>query len=67
MEQAADVFLKEQEKEKLRWLAEVFVTSKEKMELLIKATMEREETEILSMLMDIRHKRFPEQKKKFSL
>lgn len=67
LEPAADVFLKEQEKEKLRWLAEVFVTSKEQMELLIKATMEREETEILSMLMDIRHKRFPEQKKKFSL
>lgn len=67
LEQAADVFLKAEDREKLRWLAEAFITTKEQMELLIKSVMEQEETEILSMLMDIRHKRFSERKKKFSL
>ena len=67
LEQAADVFLKAEDREKLRWLAEAFITTKEQMELLIKSAMEQEETEILSMLMDIRHKRFSERKKKFSL
>lgn len=67
LEQASDVFLKAEDREKLRWLAEAFITTKEQMELLIKSAMEQEETEILSMLMDIRHKRFSERKKKFSL
>ncbi len=67
LEQAANVFLKAEDREKLRWLAEAFITTKEQMELLIKSAMEQEETEILSMLMDIQHKRFSERKKKFSL
>lgn len=67
LEQAAEVFLKTEEKEKLRWLAETFITTKEQMEKLTEAVMKQEETEVLSMLMDISHRRFPGKKKRFSL
>ena len=67
LEQAAEVFLKAEEKEKLRWLAETFITTKEQMEKLTGAAMKQEETEVLSMLMDISHRRFPGKKKRFSL
>lgn len=67
LEQAVTFFLKIEEKEKVRWLAEKFVTTKEQMAVLIQFATEQEKTEILSMLMDIRHHRFQEKKKKFSL
>lgn len=67
LEQAAEVFLKTEEKEKLRWLAETFITTKEQMEKLTGAAMKQEETEVLSMLMDISHRRFPGKKRRFSL
>lgn len=67
LEQAAETFLKAEDKEKLRWLAETFIGTKEQMEVLTGAAMKQEETEALSMLMDISHRRFPEKKKKFSL
>lgn len=65
--QAADSFLKQEEKEKLRWLAETFLTAEEQMENVIQVAVEQQKTEELSMLMDIQHKRFPKQKKKFVL
>ena len=67
LEPAAAFFLKMEEKGKVRWLAEEFVSDKEQMNMLIQLATEQERTEILSMLMDIRHNRFPEKKKKFSL
>ena len=67
LEQVAEIFQKAEDKEKLRWLAEVFIATKEQMEVLTRSVMTQGETEALSMLMDISHRRFPEKKKKFSL
>lgn len=65
--EAAETFLEAGETEKLRWLAECFVTTKEQLEVLWKAAAEQERTEVVSVLMDIGHSRFPEKKKGFSL
>lgn len=67
LEQAADSLLKAEEKEKLRWLAEDFVLTKEQEEVLVNEAIRSEQAEMISMLMDIQHRRFPEKKKKFSL
>lgn len=67
LEVGADYFLHSGEMEKLRFLAEEFVETKEQAELLTKAAMKQEQTGAVSMLMDISRRRFPERKKKFSL
>lgn len=67
LEAGADYFLHSGEIEKLRFLAEEFVETKEQAELLTKAAMKQEQTGAVSMLMDISRRRFPERKKKFSL
>ncbi|MBU5472412.1 leucine-rich repeat protein [Roseburia sp. MSJ-14] len=67
LEQAANIFLQSEEQEKLRWLAETFVTTKEEMDILLKQAASQEQAEKVSMLMDIKHQRFSQKKKKFSL
>ncbi|WP_075720469.1 leucine-rich repeat protein [Roseburia sp. 499] len=67
LEQAASVLLEKEEKEKVRWMAEEFAVTKEQVEVFVKAAMDQEQTEAVSMLMDIQHGRFQEKKKKFSL
>ena len=67
LEQAANIFLQNEEQEKLRWLAETFVTTKEEMDILLKQAASQEQAEKVSMLMDIKHQRFSQKKKKFSL
>lgn len=66
MKQAAEIYLQE-ERDKLRWLAEVFADTKEQLQELIQAAIDKEDTEALSMLSDVCHNRFPEKRKKFSL
>ena len=51
----------------MRWLAETFVTTKEEMDVLLKQAANQEQAEKVSMLMDIKHQRFSQKKKKFSL
>ena len=53
--------------EAMRWLAEVFVSEDRQMELLLDTAKRREAPELVSLLMDVKHRRFPGKKKKFSL
>lgn len=67
LKQAAATFLETEETEKLYWLAEHFISTREQSEILWKAAARQERAEEVSMLMDIKHRRFPEKKKRFSL
>lgn len=67
LQQAAEILLEQKEMQKLRWLAEQFIAQKEQMEVLTAVAVKQEDTEVISMLLDIRHHRFPKRKKKFSL
>lgn len=53
--------------EAMRWLAETFVSEDRQMELLLDTVKRREAPELVSLLMDVKHRRFPGKKKKFSL
>lgn len=53
--------------EDLRWLGEVFASTAEQMDVLLETAKRRENAEIISMLMDVKHRRFPAKKKKFCL
>ncbi len=64
---AATAFLEDEEQQKLQWMAEYFIDTKEEMDILMQTAMERKETEALSMLIDICRRRFPQRRKKFSL
>lgn len=67
LEEAANAFLEQEERQKLQWMAEQFVTTKEQIEVLVQQAVNRDEAEVVSRLVDIRHRRFSEKKKKFSL
>ncbi|MEY8390377.1 leucine-rich repeat protein [Lachnospiraceae bacterium 45-W7] len=67
LETGAAYCLKREYPEDLRWLAETFVTEEGQMELLLREAERQDAPEIVSMLMDARHRRFPAKKKKFSL
>lgn len=61
-------YLFEQGKSKeIRWLAEVFVETREELEALLEEANHRKEAGELSSLMDILHRRFPGRRKKFTL
>lgn len=64
---AAITFLNEEEYDKVQWLAECFIDTKEQADVLIQTATERKDTEALSMLMDIYRCRFSERRRKFSL
>lgn len=64
---AASFLLEEQDMGSLRWLAETFAADLGQMELLLAEAKRQEAAEAVSMLMDIRHRRFPVEKKKFCL
>lgn len=67
LQEAAAVLLEQQEKEDLRWLTETFVRDSGQIEQILEAAMRLEDTEAISMIMDVRHRRFPARKKKFCL
>lgn len=61
-------YLLEQENEKdLRWLAEVFVSTSEQMDVLLETAKQRENAQAVSMMMDVKRRRFPARKRKFCL
>lgn len=61
-------YLLEQENEKdLRWLAEVFASTAEQMDVLLETAKQREDAQAVSIMMDVKHRRFPAKKLKFCL
>lgn len=63
----AEMCMLQGDMENLRWLAAHFVTEERQMELLLDAAKQQNMPEMVSMLMDVKHQRFPGKKKKFSL
>lgn len=51
----------------LRWLSEEFVSTSEQMDVLLLEAKHQENTEAVSMMMDVKYRRFPVRKKKFCL
>lgn len=62
---AAEIFLMQEERQLLVWLAEEFVTDVGQMDMLVEAVQEN--AELLSLFMDISHNRFTQKTKGFSL
>ncbi len=67
LREAAAVLLEQQEREDLRWLIETFVTDIGQIETILEEAKKQEDTEAISMMMDVKHRRFPARKKKFCL
>lgn len=67
LKEAAGYFLEQEKREELRWLAEEFAATKEQADVLIQEANSRKDTEALSMLLDVVHRRFPGKKKTFTL
>lgn len=67
MTAAAKRALIERDTELLTWLAENYADRKETLDELIELANQKGETEALSVLMDLRHRRFPVKKRTFSL
>lgn len=67
LKKAAVYVLEQGEQEKLKWMAESFAGSKEELKLMLEAADERKDGALVSMLMDVSHRRFPAGKKKFFL
>lgn len=67
LQEAADFLVKLQEWEDLRWLAEKFVTDRNQMETILDVAKKQEKAQAISIIMDIRHRRFPVREKKFCL
>lgn len=67
LREAAEYFLEQDRMSELRWLAEEFITLSSQMEILLEGSKKREMPEAVSMLMDVKHRRFPAKKKKFCL
>lgn len=66
IEEATDLFLKEEDKGLLFWLADQFVQDREELDGMMKRA--EGNMEAVSLLMDISHRRFPKREKKgFSL
>ena len=61
-------FLIDQEKsEELRWLAESFADTPTQMETLLEEAKQSGQPQIVSLMMDIKYRRFPAKRKKFCL
>ncbi len=67
LQEAAFFLLEEQDMGSLRWLAETFAADLGQMELLLSEAKRQEAAEAVSMLMDVRRRRFPAGKKRFCL
>ncbi len=63
----AELCFMQEDVDNLRWLAAEFVTEEKQMELLLEAAKTQNKPGIVSMLMDVKHRRFPGKKRKFSL
>lgn len=59
--------LEQESRSELCWLAEEFAGTREEVETLIQAANDKKDTQMVSKLMDISHKRFPKKVRRFSL
>lgn len=67
LQETAGFLVEQQEWEDLRWLAEQFVIDMGQMETILDVAKKQEKAEAISMIMDVKHRRFPVRKKKFCL
>lgn len=67
LKEAVTHFQKKDGLEELRWIAEQFVEDSVQAAAIIEAVSEQKNVAALSLLMDIRHRRFAKSQKKFSL
>lgn len=65
--QCSVCLLEQESREELCWLAEEFAGTREELETLIQAANDRKDTQMVSRLMDITHRRFPKKTRHFSL
>lgn len=67
LKEGAEFVLGQEDMEALRWLAEIFVTDSVQMEVILEEAKQKKSPQAVSMLMDIKYRRFPAKKKKFDL
>lgn len=67
LRRAAAIILEQEKMEDLRWLAEKFILQQEQLDLLLEEAKLKQKAEAVSMLMDLKHQRFPGKKKRFAL
>ncbi len=67
LKEAAGYFLGAGRKKELRWMAESLVETRGQAQLLVQEANERADAEALSVLMDVTHKRFPTERRRFAL
>lgn len=65
--EAASYLLEQENGEDLRWLAEVFASTSGQLDVLLDAAKHQENAQAVSMMMDVKYRRFPIKKKKFCL
>ena len=65
--ESALCLLEQESRAELCWLAEEFAGTREEVETLIQAANDRKDTQMVSKLMDISHRRFPKKVRHFSL
>lgn len=67
LKEAAKSLLEREDMENLRWLAEKFASLPEQIEMILEETKRGQMPEAVSMVVDVKHQRFPAKKKKFCL
>ena len=65
--EACEYILEQKDMGNLRWLAQEFVSGEGQMEILLAAAGNMETPEAVSMLMDVKHRKFANKIRKFSL
>lgn len=67
LKEATEYFLEQEKLEELKWMAEEFVETREEFDILLQSANKKADTEALSQLMNILHRRFSKRKKSFTL
>ncbi len=67
LREGASLLLEQADLENLRWLIERFVTESEQIEVVLKEAKRLAAAQAVSIIMDVKHQRFPVKKKKFCL
>lgn len=63
--EAGKYVLEQEETEVLRWLAETFAETREELEVLVQTANDQSKPELLSILMDVLHRRFSRKRRSF--
>lgn len=65
LREAGEYVLEQGETETLRWLAETFAETREELEVLVQTANDQARPELLSILMDVLHRRFSRKRRSF--